>query len=200
MRFILVDWGTTRFRAFVVDGETIVDRVSSDEGVSALREGQHREVFLKHCRDWLAREPQAPVALVGMVGSREGWRMAPYAPCPAGPEEIAGAMALLTAAFPNLQRAEAKHFAATLCEDVTDEKPTLFAVVRACRRVRRRYEFLSIATVMRELQLAKRDAHVIDIKLNKSRLNDHIRRAEAKRLEARGQESEGKVFYDPCAL
>ena len=33
MRFILVDWGTTRFRAFVVDGETIVDRVSSDEGV-----------------------------------------------------------------------------------------------------------------------------------------------------------------------
>jgi 2-dehydro-3-deoxygalactonokinase len=92
MRFILVDWGTTRFRAFVVDGETIVDRVSSDEGVSALREGQHREVFLKHCRDWLAREPQAPVALVGMVGSREGWRMAPYAPCPAGPEEIASAM------------------------------------------------------------------------------------------------------------
>ena len=92
MRFILVDWGTTRFRAFVVDGETIVDRVSSDEGVSALREGQHREVFLKHCRDWLAREPQAPVALVGMVGSREGWRMAPYAPCPAGPQEIAGAM------------------------------------------------------------------------------------------------------------
>ncbi|MFL4975737.1 MAG: 2-dehydro-3-deoxygalactonokinase, partial [Microvirga sp.] len=50
MRFILVDWGTTRFRAFLVDGETIVDRVSSDEGVSALREGQHREVFLKHCR------------------------------------------------------------------------------------------------------------------------------------------------------
>ena len=92
MRFILVDWGTSRFRAFLVDGETVVDRVSSDEGVSALREGQHRDVFLKHCRPWLEREPQAPVALVGMVGSREGWRMAPYAECPAGPEEIARAM------------------------------------------------------------------------------------------------------------
>jgi 2-dehydro-3-deoxygalactonokinase len=92
MRFVLVDWGTSRFRAFLVDGETIVDRVSSDEGISALREGQHREVFLRHCRPWLEREPDAPVALVGMVGSKEGWRMAPYARCPAGPEEIARAM------------------------------------------------------------------------------------------------------------
>jgi 2-dehydro-3-deoxygalactonokinase len=92
MRFILVDWGTSRFRAFVIDGERIVDRVSSDEGISALREGQHREVFLKYCRPWLGREPDAAVALVGMVGSKEGWRMAPYARCPAGPEEIARAM------------------------------------------------------------------------------------------------------------
>jgi 2-dehydro-3-deoxygalactonokinase len=92
MRFILVDWGTSRFRAFLVGGEAILDRVASDEGVSALREGQHREVFLRHCRPWLEREPEAPVALVGMVGSREGWRMAPYAECPAGPEEIARAM------------------------------------------------------------------------------------------------------------
>ena len=72
--------------------EVIVDRGSSDEGISALREGQHRDVFLKHCRPWLEREPDAPVALVGMVGSKEGWRMAPYAQCPAGPEEIARAM------------------------------------------------------------------------------------------------------------
>jgi 2-dehydro-3-deoxygalactonokinase len=92
MRFILADWGTSRFRAFVVDDGRIVDRVSSDEGISALREGQHRDVFLKHCRPWLEREPAAPVALVGMVGSKEGWRMAPYAQCPAGPEEIARAM------------------------------------------------------------------------------------------------------------
>ena len=92
MRFILVDWGTSRFRAYLIDGETIVDRLASDEGVSALREGQHREVFLRHCRPWLDREPDAPVALVGMVGSREGWRMAPYAECPAGPQEIAQAM------------------------------------------------------------------------------------------------------------
>jgi 2-dehydro-3-deoxygalactonokinase len=92
MRFILVDWGTSRFRAFLVDGETILERASSDEGVSALTAGQHRDVFLKHCRPWLAREPDAPVALVGMVGSREGWVMAPYAECPAGPGDVARAL------------------------------------------------------------------------------------------------------------
>jgi len=91
-RFILVDWGTTRFRAFLVEGASILDRVASQEGVSALVEGQHAEVFRRHCGHWLAAEPGLPVALVGMVGSREGWRMAPYVACPAGPAEVAGAM------------------------------------------------------------------------------------------------------------
>ncbi len=91
MRSIVADWGTSRFRGYLVDGETILDRVESDEGVSALKAGEHRAVFQKRCGSWLAAEPDAPVLLVGMVGSREGWAVAPYANCPAGPEEIAAA-------------------------------------------------------------------------------------------------------------
>ncbi|HEX2510303.1 MAG TPA: 2-dehydro-3-deoxygalactonokinase, partial [Microvirga sp.] len=79
MRFIVADWGTTRFRGYFVETGTILDRVSSDEGVSALQPGQHRDVFLRRCAPWLEAEPQAPVLLVGMVGSREGWVVAPYA-------------------------------------------------------------------------------------------------------------------------
>jgi 2-dehydro-3-deoxygalactonokinase len=92
VRFILVDWGTTRFRAYLVDGSTITDRVESNDGISALSRGRHQDVFRCHCQRWLVREPGLPVALVGMVGSREGWVEAPYARCPAGPEEIAAAM------------------------------------------------------------------------------------------------------------
>ncbi|MFC4171864.1 2-dehydro-3-deoxygalactonokinase [Microvirga sp. GCM10011540] len=92
MRFIVADWGTTRFRGYLIENETILDEVSSDEGVSALKAGEHRGVFLRQCGRWLEAEPAAPVLLVGMVGSREGWVMAPYATCPAGPAEIAGAM------------------------------------------------------------------------------------------------------------
>jgi 2-dehydro-3-deoxygalactonokinase len=89
LRFIVADWGTTRFRGYLIENETILDQVSSDEGVSALQKGQHRDVFLRQCGPWLQAEPDAPVLLVGMVGSREGWVEAPYASCPAGPAEIA---------------------------------------------------------------------------------------------------------------
>jgi 2-dehydro-3-deoxygalactonokinase len=92
MRFILVDWGTTRVRAYLVDDQTIADRVEADEGVSALAKGQHADVFRRLCGSWLERERDLPVALVGMVGSREGWVEAPYAACPAGPADVARAM------------------------------------------------------------------------------------------------------------
>ena len=92
MRFIVADWGTTRFRGYLVENEAILDRVSSEEGVSALEPGQHREVFLRQCGRWLEAEPDAPVLLVGMVGSREGWVVAPYATCPADAAEIARAL------------------------------------------------------------------------------------------------------------
>jgi len=92
LRFIVADWGTTRFRGYLLENETILDQVSSNEGVSALRQGQHRDVFLRQCGHWLKAEPDAPVLLVGMVGSREGWVEAPYATCPAGPAEIAKAL------------------------------------------------------------------------------------------------------------
>jgi 2-dehydro-3-deoxygalactonokinase len=92
LRFIVADWGTSRFRAYLVEDGAIVDRVSSDEGVSNLTAGEHAGVFRRQVGPWLDADPRAPVVLVGMVGSREGWVTAPYAACPAGPEEIARAM------------------------------------------------------------------------------------------------------------
>jgi 2-dehydro-3-deoxygalactonokinase len=92
LRFIVADWGTTRFRGYLVENETILDRVASDEGVSQLQAGQHKDVFLRQCGRWLEAEPNAPVILVGMVGSREGWVIAPYASCPADAAAIAHAM------------------------------------------------------------------------------------------------------------
>jgi 2-dehydro-3-deoxygalactonokinase len=92
LRFIVADWGTTRFRGYLIENETVLDEVSSNEGVSALQKGQHRDVFSRQCGRWLEAEPDAPVLLVGMVGSREGWVEAPYATCPAGPAEIAQAL------------------------------------------------------------------------------------------------------------
>ncbi|MGA0598646.1 2-dehydro-3-deoxygalactonokinase [Enterovirga sp. CN4-39] len=92
MRFVAVDWGTSRIRALLVDGAAILARSESDEGVSRLKPGEHAGVFARHCGAWLAAEPDLPVVLVGMAGSREGWALAPYAECPAGVDEIAAAL------------------------------------------------------------------------------------------------------------
>jgi 2-dehydro-3-deoxygalactonokinase len=92
MRFVAVDWGTSRIRALLVDGTTVLARSESDDGVSRLKPGDHAGIFARHCAAWLAAEPDLPVVLVGMAGSREGWALAPYAECPAGPDEIAAAL------------------------------------------------------------------------------------------------------------
>jgi 2-dehydro-3-deoxygalactonokinase len=92
MRFIAVDWGTSRFRAYLVADGAILDRREGEEGIASLAPGRHAEVFWRHCGAWLEAEPGLDVAMVGMVGSREGWAMAPYATCPAGPADLAQAL------------------------------------------------------------------------------------------------------------
>ena len=86
---IAVDWGTSRFRGYLVRDSIITDQVTSDEGMAATARGTFATVFLKNCSDWLAKHPDAPITMAGMVGSRNGWMEVPYAPCPAGIEEIA---------------------------------------------------------------------------------------------------------------
>lgn len=94
-RFLAVDWGTTRLRALLVEDGAVLDRAESDAGISRVAPGGHAAAFEALCGAWLAAEPALPVALVGMVGSREGWVAAPYAACPAGPDEIAAALTAL---------------------------------------------------------------------------------------------------------
>ena len=92
MRFIAVDWGTSRVRVYLVAGGEVVAAAAADDGIGGLRTGDHPAVFDRLCGDWLGAEPILPVILVGMVGSREGWFPAPYVECPAGAAEIASTL------------------------------------------------------------------------------------------------------------
>lgn len=91
MRFVAVDWGTSRLRAYLVAGEAALDRASSEAGIARTAAAAHQAAFEAVCGPWLAAEPGLPVALAGMVGSREGWFPAAYAACPADADAIAGA-------------------------------------------------------------------------------------------------------------
>ena len=87
-KLIAVDWGTSRLRARLVDGDgAIVGETSSDQGIGALS-GGHEAAFENADAGW----PDVPAIMAGMVGSRQGWRQAAYVPCPATVGSIAAAM------------------------------------------------------------------------------------------------------------
>jgi 2-dehydro-3-deoxygalactonokinase len=85
-----LDWGTSSLRAYRVaaDGRAL-ERREAARGILAVPEGRFADALAEVAGDWLAAEPRTPVLAAGMIGSRQGWREAPYADCPAGPEELA---------------------------------------------------------------------------------------------------------------
>jgi 2-dehydro-3-deoxygalactonokinase len=87
-----VDWGTTSFRAFRIarDG-TIRDRRASPRGILNVPDNRFAVTLREEIGPWLAAGDDH-VLLSGMIGSRQGWKEAPYLPCPAGAPDIAAAL------------------------------------------------------------------------------------------------------------
>src|SRR6185295_17209372 len=94
---IAVDWGTTRFRAWLVgDGSAILDRVDTAAGILSVADGDFGGTFDRLAGTWLQERGRLPVVASGMIGSRQGWREAPYADCPAGAADLAEKLVSVT--------------------------------------------------------------------------------------------------------
>lgn len=84
--FIAGDWGTSRLRLYLCDGARVLDRRSGPGVLGAA--GSHESILFSLIEPWIAGGGSAQVLLCGMVGSRNGWVEAPYAPSPAGPDDL----------------------------------------------------------------------------------------------------------------
>lgn len=84
-RFIGGDWGTSRLRLFLCDGQGAVLARQGGPGIAETG-GRAAEIFASLTKDW---DVGLPAVLSGMVGSTIGWREAPYRACPAAPAAIA---------------------------------------------------------------------------------------------------------------
>ena len=92
-RLIAVDWGTSRLRAWLLDGSGhALAEADSDQGIGALS-GGHEAVLGRLVSAW----PKVPAIAAGMVGSRQGWREVPYVPCPADVSALAARLARFSA-------------------------------------------------------------------------------------------------------
>ncbi len=72
---------------------TVLDRVESAAGVQSVPAGGFPAALEAACGPWFAGRPDLPVVMAGMVGSRNGWVEAPYAPCSCGPDDLAARFA-----------------------------------------------------------------------------------------------------------
>jgi 2-dehydro-3-deoxygalactonokinase len=77
-----LDWGTTRLRAWLLDGKgKVLAERRGDDGLITAREKGFSTVLESHLG--AMRAPEAlPVIVCGMAGSRQGWLEAPYVDVP----------------------------------------------------------------------------------------------------------------------
>jgi 2-dehydro-3-deoxygalactonokinase len=87
---ILADWGTTNLRAWALgcDGR-VVDQRGQGGGLLAVKDGRFAESFIAFCEGWLRPDRPVPAILSGMVGSKLGWKEAPYLAAPVALGDLA---------------------------------------------------------------------------------------------------------------
>ena len=86
-----LDWGTTSCRAYLLGADGVVlERVADGPGILKVENGAFGAALDGMTGRW---DLALPVILSGMIGSRQGWREAPYARCPAGADDIVRALA-----------------------------------------------------------------------------------------------------------
>ncbi len=79
----LSDWGTSRFRLWLVDADgNVMAEKRSDDGLDTSRNRGFTETLESHLTA-LGAPADLPVIICGMAGSRQGWVEANYVPVPA---------------------------------------------------------------------------------------------------------------------
>lgn len=80
--WIAVDWGTTNFRAFLMNDAQRMDQMSHPCGLLSVENAQFAATLQRMLMPWLQEYGNLPIAMAGMVGSQQGWHEVPYAPLP----------------------------------------------------------------------------------------------------------------------
>ena len=101
-QLIALDWGTSNLRASLLDpsGHSIEQRHSA-MGVMKVPARTFDAVLVELCGDWM-QEHCLPLIASGMVGSRQGWKEAPYLDCPATLKQAAHQLTGLEFEHPDL--------------------------------------------------------------------------------------------------
>ena len=102
LSLIALDWGTSNLRASLLDPSgPLREQRHSAMGVMKVPPGSFDAVLVELCGDWMQAH-RLPLIASGMVGSRQGWKEAPYLDCPATLKQAAHQLTALEFEHPDL--------------------------------------------------------------------------------------------------
>lgn len=95
-KLICVDWGTSNFRAFLLDSNAnLLDSIRSDKGMLGLAPEEFEPNLYELLKPWL-RENELPIIMAGMVGSVRGWQNTSYITCPIEENDLSSELTYIT--------------------------------------------------------------------------------------------------------
>ncbi|PSN06855.1 2-dehydro-3-deoxygalactonokinase [Siccibacter turicensis] len=86
--WIAVDWGTTNFRAFLMRHDAPLAELHQPCGLLSVEHQRFAATLQTLLAPWLQAYGALPIVMAGMVGSQQGWFDVPYAPLPAGMDDL----------------------------------------------------------------------------------------------------------------
>ena len=81
-KWIAVDWGTSSFRAYLIENDKVSDRIETKDGMKFIKNNSFEKTFISLIENWLVNDQTIEVLASGMVGARQGWAEAPYQKTP----------------------------------------------------------------------------------------------------------------------
>ena len=81
--WVALDWGTSNFRAYLMENNNVIDQVSTQEGMKFVDQKEFENTLVKNTTGWKKKFKINIVIASGMVGAKQGWIEVPYikSPC-----------------------------------------------------------------------------------------------------------------------
>ena len=87
MNTVFCDWGTSNLRAYLLDNGELINEYSSSKGLIIAREVGFKKV-LSEVLEFFQVSDATTIRLSGMIGSKNGWKEAPYAHAPLSVDDL----------------------------------------------------------------------------------------------------------------
>jgi len=81
-KWIAVDWGTSFFRAYLIENDEVLCSVKTNDGIKFVQNNNFEETLVKSIEPWLDNKYKIEVLASGMIGSKQGWVEARYQKTP----------------------------------------------------------------------------------------------------------------------